>query len=236
MEWFWSGWLLLAFVVYGFGALFVYAIIYRGAERPLNKVENLILLSFAGFLWCIGAAGFNVFTMAVSSGTSGPTSISTHQAAHTLGLESGKPYPVQIGSRVDGSVGEGYFYGGIFSSGGAVSIQPGSSVSMSFSNDSQSYILNIPMNKVVFEQSNDAESSVQLYLLDSRRGGFGSYGVDCRLVIQSLMFINRCDVTDDLNDFEATQRRGLAPIVTEYLDSATITLSPELYQELLGTP
>jgi|GEM_PF-3657776 len=237
MDLYWSEWLLVAVVVYGIGALGSYAIAFDGVDRKSSKITWLKHAALAFGIWCFGVFVFNVATAIVSGvANSGISRASAHEAAAGFGFESGESYPVQIGSRIDGSAGEGYFYGGIFSNGGSISIQPGSALPVSFSDGERSYILEIPTSQVTFVQDASAEStSIELYLVDAV-GDFGKYTRECEPAILSLMLGTHCADDQTYENYEDTQRRGLGPIVSDNFDSATIKLSPDLYQQLLGTP
>jgi hypothetical protein len=234
VQYYWNGWVILALIIYvivgGLGALCMTDVVVRKSDKYVVAIVS----------WLIGAAMFNGITYAVSSSGETAPVVGTHIVSQELGLESGKSYSVQLGTRVQGSTGSGVFYGGFFSSSGRVSLQPGSSVSMGFASGDSSYILEVPMSKVHFVKSasvNDA--SVQLYLQNVAENGYGamkSVDTRCETVIYSLVLWQLCKDTFEYRLPADVERRGLAPIVTEYLDSATITLSPELYDRLLGTP
>ena len=234
MQFLWNWWVVASLFIYvivgGIGALCV-------AEAYESKAGKYA----AGIIsWLIGAALFNGFFWLVSSAGEIVPNVGTHIVSQELGLVSGRPYSVELGTRVQGSTGSGRFYGGIFSSGGKISLQPGSSVSMGFAKGDSSYILEVPMNKVHFVKSaTERGASVQLYLNNLGAGQFGSMtstGKRCETAVYSLTLWRLCQNTFEYTIPPDVERRGLAPIVTEYLDSATITLNPELYEQLLGTP
>lgn len=157
-------------------------------------------------------------------------------AAHE-GFVSGKAYPAELGSRVNGSVGEGHFYGGFLSgTSGNLSVQPGSSISVKYKADGTAYIFEIPTNKVKFrEMPAGSASTVNLYidgLYDVNSTNTVAHG--CGFKFYGVVTYT-CD-SFTLEPSSAIMRGGLSKVVSDHLTGATISLPSDTYQKLAGTP
>lgn len=170
-----------------------------------------------------------------------------------FGLESGKEYPLQLGERFAGTSGDMRVVGGIFYTYGSGSWNPATGLSIGFSaEDGRSYILEIPTAKVAFVQSETTEPSVRLNM----GGGVWSNERDarvlihremsgCSVVIDAGWWTCHRDILSETKNYVVSDdldRRGLAPIVASAFGrhnsdsdaSATITLSPQAYNDLLN--
>lgn len=218
------------------------ALIVSATWGAYSEKFSLAVFQGAGiFIACFGALAIvlNAVIYLFSLGYSESPYMRAGQFAESQGLKSGTAYPVVLGDRVAGSSGSAYVYGGIFTSSASVDIQPGSAVSMGFQSGNSSYIFEIPMSQVTFKQSDDNESYVTFYLGDDTGSSFGDSTVkktNCRNAVASVVLVRRCDFVPTYHPYEDSLRRGLAPVVAGFLDSATIELSPELYQDVLGQP
>ncbi len=229
MEFDWSWWTVLVLFIYiVVGGIGVLAITEDARTR-----RGKILTGMIG--WLIGFAVVNGVTWMFSGANSRPSEPGVHAVSSEFGLVAGQSYPVRLGSRVSGTQGA-FFWGGIFS-GGSATMSPGTAISVSFTNGSDSYILEIPTSKVTFSQTSSTSSTVRLYLLNNWMDGAGEFketSNSCETLIHSLVLLSRCDTSYAFHMDDDVRRRGLAPIVADNIDSATITLSPELYSRLLG--
>lgn len=192
-----------------------------------------------------------IMTVSLSRSESETSSATIAEISSHFGLESGKEYPLQLGERFAGTSGGMRVVGGIFYTYGSGSWNPATGLSIGFSaEDGRSYILEIPTAKVTFVQSETAEPSVKLNM----GGGVWSNERDARVLIHREM--SGCSVVIDagwwtchrdiLSEtknyvvYDDLDRRGLAPIVASAFGrdgsdaSATITLSPQAYNDLLN--
>ena len=164
---------------------------------------------------------------------------SGRDVAGTFGLQSDQDYPLVVGSRFGGSSVEATASAGVFSARAYVSSQPASAISIGFTYQNKSYILEVPVSKVTFIQSTYAKPTVRMHL-DSTAFLGAQYlykysGHHCGVRNLWVVCLPK-RVGAPLKVGPESQRRGLAPIVSDYLDSATITLTPAMYKEILGTP
>ena len=167
-----------------------------------------------------------------------------------FGLESGKEYPLQLGERFAGTSGDMRVVGGIFYTYGSGSWNPATGLSIGFSaEDGRSYILEVPMEKVTFVQSETAEPSVKLNMGGGVWSNERSARVlihremsGCSVVIDAGWWTCHRDILSETKNYVVSDdldRRGLAPIVASAFGrhssdaSATITLSPQAYNSLL---
>ena len=167
-----------------------------------------------------------------------------------FGLESGKEYPLQLGERFAGTSGDMRVVGGIFYTYGSGSWNPATGLSIGFSaEDGRSYILEVPMEKVTFVQSETAEPSVKLNVGSGVWSNERSARVlihrkmsGCSVVIDAGWRTCHRDILSETKNYVVSDdldRRGLAPIVASAFGrhssdaSVAITLSPQAYNSLL---
>jgi hypothetical protein len=225
-----SPWLMLSLPVYAIILIFAFtaagSILNTERRRPLLQALTawLAIVIFAG----------GVFNGIVYAASSDGKTVLVGSLSESFGLKSGQTYPLELGERLGGSV--------VTARRGFVSFtirsQPTSALSVSFTSpDNKSYILELPVSKLTFIKTTDAEPQMMLRL-NSNMNLLGDYEtVDqppCKLGIEALMTVCRRTVTERLVPKEGIMERGLSPIVMDYLDSAEITLTPEMYDRVLG--
>lgn len=175
----------------------------------------------------IGISGFISLIVMSSS----PTFSNATVAKAAFGLEADKPYPLRLGRRIEGSGGTSYASTGFFSAQAATNIQPASALSVAFHHGERSYILELPMRKIVFLQREGVPETIRISLEGERDGD--RYGVLYRGI-----FIPRGSKPLEENDwFTDLKNDGqLGDFLSdEYIvKSIQITLSPEHYTEILG--
>lgn len=240
-------------------ALFIYAILiaigagmfydiatFFDTKSFLGRFASILTGAFAGALGAFCILGWLWSFTAAHDSTRSYDEYSVIMGVRAFGLESGKPYPLQIGERIPGTVGTGYFHGGVFSHGGSLQMQPGSALSVGFSNATDSYILELPTNNMTFQQNTSGEYSVTLYIKkgSASQRPVGTTSVhtavsDCRTVYKNFARGPACKVTVtstfELSD--AARRSGLGALVHgSNVEGAAIKLSPALYKDILGKP
>ncbi len=240
-----DGWAALALAIYIVGGLICWVLASIGWEGSPSKRAELYAWLTGVSLFLVGVMVVNAISWSSSYDHKDDRTATVAEVVGKFGLTSGDEYPLVLGSRVSGSKGEGSVSGGFFSISGSMSVQPATATSVSFQNGNASYILELPTSKITFVQDANHAPTVKLYLknLDVHSSGLDgsdgtsvvySYG-ECRVAVVN--FWLNCvkpttAVTVHLDD--AVQRRGLSPVVADNFDSATITLTPEMYKQLLG--
>ncbi|NCU38060.1 hypothetical protein EOL96_03345 [Candidatus Saccharibacteria bacterium] len=165
------------------------------------------------------------------------------ELSEELGLVSDKPYDVEVGARIGGSYGDGYFYSSLFGGSGSSSMRIGSALSIGFDYQGTSTILEIPMQQILFIKDESTTKPTLTATLDCR----GSHLVreatqvqnlsPAKLRIDSGMLVFGQEVTESITTVPATSdilSKGLAPIVNQQLEVVEIRLSPDLYYRILG--
>jgi len=223
-----SAWLILGIPVYC--VILVFAI---GAAAEARRVYAKIL-AFVLVLLVLGGLA-NGLSYAGSANSNNTPLAHASDVAKVFGLESGRPYPLVLGERLGGSAVSARAAAGWFTATASVNTQPGSAVSVSFTQGDKSYILELPTAKVTFVQSKDAQPSVAIYL-----GNATGYPMKvtsdtgCTTIIESGFLACRRVVSYGVSISDDDLRHGLPPIVQGNLDSATITLTPDMYGKVLG--
>ena len=182
----------------------------------------------------------------------GRTSMATvSEVAQEFGFESGKSYPLVLGNRFAGTMGELHVSSGLFSVSADAKFTPGTATTVSFDYDGKSYMLELPTDYITFVLKDDVEPSIKMSLnhADMQVGGDpvmwkGVNGEQtlverelspCQPAIHYLMLL--CDqevLSKKVTLGPIVKQRGLSRVVREYFDRAEITLTPEQYSQLLN--
>lgn len=168
--------------------------------------------------------------------------------AEQLGLVSGTQYDLVLGGRTGGSAGSTSTtaVSGLFSARATASssTSPASAISLSYTVGEKTYILEVPTARTTFIQSETEKPSVTIWL----GGGSSDFGhmeyvdtypyTSCEWRFHNLLPL--CTWPDydgwksKLVVDQSTYDVGLAPVVNAGFDRAEITLTPEMYRQLLG--
>lgn len=216
---------------------------YLTAERQHRKPHHV-----RSFFKCLGILILvgNIAAIAISWCA---TRLDTHNdqvsasicdISQQLGLVSDTPYPAEVGARIGGSYGNGYFWSGLFGGQGSVHIQPASALSVGFDYQGKSAILELPLAQTTFiKDANATTPSISIRL-------------NCQATVQATQVVHlapahwRLDsgilmLVQDVTELETpipmskdVLANGLAPIVSSNLEAVEIRLSPELYATILG--
>mgnify|MGYP000843582907 FL=1 len=208
--------------------------------------------------WWVSAVGIMVVLYAVvnamvysASMISTPTpqdktnSASVTQAASYYGLKSDTQYPLELGERFAGTSGNISFNGNFFFIHGSGSWTPATAVSIGFSSQDKSYILEIPMSKITFVQSSTANPSVNIHIdpnaIASNNYTIQNYYSACHARVSFGWWY--CHRALERSSLSVTNSTGLSEVIqSAFVDNGdthvTITLTPEQYQLLLrgGNP
>ncbi len=173
----------------------------------------------------------------------------SQEISRMLGLQSGQPYEVLLGSRIDGAAGNAYFSGGIFGSEARINMQPGSAINVGFNSGSTYYLLQLPIASqggrgVAFTISD--QNRITLNLKDgSVKQSVGSWQVDtpgskgaCSPAIATAVLVQYCAVRPTTYRFVPYDSAATAfsSIIMEHFDGAIVELTPEAYARYVGTP
>lgn len=155
-------------------------------------------------------------------------------ASKAFGLESGKEYPFRYGKRVEGSIGHAQARAGLFSASVSVKLQPASSLSVNYQYGSSSYILELPVERIRFEQTSERSPSIKITLDNHNYRKFEEYSRSIGFV--GVPYVKQPDKPLEENSwFKELKSEGqLGPLVRESLRTAIITLPPEDYTKILG--
>lgn len=230
-----SGWLIAAVIcALAFGLLVFTGecIIHddSGGHYRLNRPSFYIGWSITLVMLYTIANGIVAFTSFTSQNS--PTA-TIGDVTKSFGLKSGRAYPLELGERFSGTTGE--VTGDLFYTHGSFS--PSTSLSIGFEHAGSSYILEFPTNAVTFKQTENTQPTVQLYLdssAPSEETSFQTRFGACQWTYHDLWFV--CEkklLSNTLKVPAAVKQTGLSPIVSAHFQSATITLTPQMYQSLL---
>ena len=145
-----------------------------------------------------------------------------------FGLESGKEYPLQLGSQTAGV--EGSLYSGFFATYGSLS--SGTDVTVTFAQGNRRWPIAIPRNKIVFEVVNrpeDTSFALDLSQLDKYNNGIYLYKGS---VVSGCSTSGNYPVPD-LS--KLTLGQVLMQNDQSTIAGATIKLTAEQYAQLVGT-
>lgn len=207
--------------------------VYRGTHSKQRHAWMSGLLAFVSLV-----VVFNAITWAMSHHHSDNDWVSPSRAAAVFGLKPGTSYPLELGSRLGGTQVKAEVYGGHFTAFVSVSAAPASAVSVGFTHDGVSSIMELPTSKITFVQRPGVSPSMTIVLDDSYDSD-SQYGEviprvgPCRFVVESGYASCKQVVTWETRLTAATKRRGLADVVMNHIDSARLVVTPEMYQAIL---
>lgn len=232
-----SGWVILSLLGYGVATLIAIYVLASNRRRRYDPYYNRIdkhpwwkgLRPAIATFVVLSVVG-NCVTYGLSHLYATPSQ-NSHEVATVFGFESGKEYPLALGSRLGGSSIDVSGYRSSFT----VREKAGSMVSIGFSNEGRSYILEIPVSKTTFVVDNEHQPTMRLYLT---KEGYGSKQVihesSCAVVVH--WFLVTCDRTVEfgINMSEEDMRQGLGDVVQKSFSSAELTLTQQMYDAVLG--
>lgn len=161
----------------------------------------------------------------------------------SFGLESGKEYPVVIGDRTTVDSGQ-VSYSGMFYVKGAGEWTSSTAILTSFEGDNGYYILEIPVSRVTFDVRQDvAEASMSVDVPDTKQPeevAYWQHSYTCSDNTWAYGWVQKnCSpnppqlvISDDVS------RQGLSPVIADAFKEsagAKITLSPSMYNDILGS-
>lgn len=162
----------------------------------------------------------------------------------SFGLESGREYPIIIGDKTTVSSGQVSYDGGAFYVKGEGEWASSTSILVSFEGDNGSYILEIPVSRITFDvRQNIEEASMSVYVPDTKQPeevAYWQHSYTCNNSTWSYGWVranctalpSRLIVSDDVS------RQGLSPVIADAFKEsagAKITLSPSMYNDILGS-
>lgn len=242
------GWSIMLCVVIGLVAFYFAEPIYSEFRQALDsKVKASYLRKARRTLAITIVLGFilgNGVTFWAAHGHSTTLPVtSSRDVAESFGLKSDEPYPLVLGDRIEGSVGSvtasanhGFFKSRAYAS---ATLRPGSAISVSFVHQRNSYVLEIPVSISTFTQQEGVAPTVSLHLNDMENSSYGVGEIDdsrpCKPVIETVLLMCHRSITRTYPINELTAQRGLAVLLSDsdVLDSAHITLTPEMYDQIV---
>lgn len=196
------------------------------SQLILVAVGNLFFLGFSALI-----TQRDVATVSVDANVC--------DAMGQMGLESTRTYPVEVGARMGGTYGNGYFWSGLFTSEGKLSMAPGSALSVGFDYQGKSAILELPVKRITFvKDAVDTKPTVAIKLkckklVDATQ--IVHYGPLHLRLDSGVLLMARDEIgREGLMISKSVTADGLAPLVAANLKSVEIHLSPELYSKILG--
>lgn len=238
-----DGTLLWTIIVYVIIIIVVACIAVSAADEFDEDRAGWIVF---GVCMAIFVGAFNGIVFWASSGVNNQTVTTTASTSQyitePLGLTPLETYPLELGSRV-GSYSETHLDVSTGRYNGHVSIDAvsGSTVTVSFQYENRTSTLEVPISKVNFYQSNDGSPSVKFYFLGLPQLQSTTVQTYEPCHFQMVNLVMACErgalITSDTTVAQLdadTIRRGLAPMVIQYVDTVDITLTTDMYDQLIG--
>lgn len=162
----------------------------------------------------------------------------------SFGLESGREYPIIIGDKTTVSSGQVSYDGGAFYVKGEGEWASSASILVSFEGNNGSYVLEIPVSRVTFDVRQDvAEASMSVDVPDTKQPeevAYWQHSYTCSDNTWAYGWVQKnCSpnppqlvISDDVS------RQGLSPVIADAFKEsagAKITLSPSMYNDILGS-
>lgn len=213
----------------------------RSANLQLKVVKVFYTLLFMFIMWALVNA--LLYTDQASKYEERKSSATLSDIVSSFGLESGKEYPVVIGDRTTVDSGQ-VSYSGMFYVKGAGEWTSSTSILVSFEgNNGWSYVLEIPVSKIVFDiQQNATGASMSVDVPDTKQPeevAYWQHSYTCGDNTWAYGWVQKnCSpnppqlvISDDVS------RQGLSPVIADAFKGsagAKITLSPSMYNDILG--
>lgn len=162
----------------------------------------------------------------------------------SFGLESGREYPIIIGDKTTVSSGQVSYDGGAFYVKGEGEWASSTSILVSFEGNNGSYVLEIPVSRVTFDvRQNIEEASMSVYVPGTEQPKevaywLHSYACSKDTWVYGWVQKNCTPNPPQLVVSENTSRQGLSPVIADAFKEsagAKITLSPSMYNDILGS-
>jgi hypothetical protein len=241
-----DGWVILVIIIGVIGAGVSLVIAEDAARTRREFITGSISLWLIGYTVIAGLTCFG--TSNARPSPPWKEAAPNAKIAEQLGLVSGTQYDLVLGGRTGGSSGSTSTtaISGLFSARATASSSssPASAISLGYTVGEKTYILEVPTARTTFIQSETDKPSVTIWL----GGSSGDFGhteyVDtypyssCEWRFHNLLPL--C-MWPDYDKWEpkliveqSTHDVGLAPLVSAGFDRAEITLTPEMYRQLLG--
>ena len=214
----------------------------RSANLRLKVVRVFYTLLFMFIMWAV--ANMLSYADQTSHYKEERVGATLSDLVSSFGLESGKEYPIVIGDKTTVDSGQVSYGGGMFYVKGEGRWTSSTSILVAFEGDNGSYILEIPISRVTFDvRQNIEEASMSVYVPDTKQPeevAYWQHSYTCNNSTWSYGWVrancaalpSRLIVSDDVS------RQGLSPIIADAFKEsagAKITLSPSMYNDILGS-
>ena len=213
----------------------------RSANLQLKVVRVFYTLLFMFIMWALVNA--LLYTDQASKYEGKRTDATLSDVVSSFGLEPGKEYPVVIGDRTTVDSGQ-VSYSGMFYVKGAGEWTSSTSILVAFEGNNGSYVLEIPVSRVTFDvRQNIEEASMSVYVPGTEQpeeAAYWQHSHTCSDNTWAYGWVQKnCSpnppqlvISDDVS------RQGLSPVIADAFKEsagAKITLSPSMYNDILGS-
>lgn len=213
----------------------------RSANLQLKVVRVFYTLLFMFIMWAL--VNVLLYVDQASKYEGKRTDATLSDVVSSFGLESGEEYPIVIGDRTTVDSGQ-VSYGGIFYVKGAGEWASNTSILVSFEGDNGLYVLEIPVSRVTFNVRQGAtEAFLSVDVPDTKQPeevAYWQHSYTCSDNTWAYGWVQKnCSpnppqlvISDDVS------RQGLSPVIADAFKEsagAKITLSPSMYNDILGS-
>lgn len=206
------------------------------SKRIRNAVLFVVVAEFALLTVANMSTGAHEAPMSYTT----ETSIAKTEA---FGLVPGHTYSLELGSLSSTSSSSASATGGFFHAHASVQTEAGPAVMVSFEYEGNTYPLMIPIRVTTFDKDDVADPTVTIYFRSDPNFTFDEYHEESWPVYEQ-RWVNFVYVHELVEPSVTTTTRetlsadamriGLATIAEPYIESATIVLSHEMYDQLTG--
>lgn len=214
----------------------------RSANLQLKVVRVFYTLLFMFIMWAV--ANMLSYADQTSHYKEERVGATLSDLVSSFGLESGREYPIIIGDKTTVSSGQVSYDGGAFYVKGEGEWASSTSILVSFEGNNGAYVLEIPISRVTFDvRQNIEEASMSVYVPGTEQPkevAYWQHSYTCNNSTWSYGWVranctalpSRLIVSDDVS------RQGLSPVIADAFKEsagAKITLSPSMYNDILGS-
>lgn len=241
----WFFWALVAMAVCAF-VIWCIAAFYISMYTPYERYRAAYRITTGVILSACCIVLFVAYAISHDTNGTHKEHLTMTDALQGFGIENDVEYPVEVGSRFDGSSGSMSVSGGLFSIDGSGAWSPATGLSLGYEYDNRSTIMEIPTQSVIFEKSDAISHSTIVLRMDV--GDESSWNAPVlkgamfeRACSGGNVFIFReahCEYTVDNQQAVRESSISLSKIISENFrdhpgSTAIVTLTPEQYDQIL---
>lgn len=232
-----DGWLAVAIILFVVWFIVSVMMLTIGDYEYYGSIGLFVKHSLAVLVAFLIVA--NVVSIWVTTTSNETAYASAANLAEHFDVKEDQAYPLVLGDSFSGTGGDVSAQSRVgYGTTLTVNLAPESMLTIDFTYQGRTVKLDMPRTNISFIENNDAQSTVKLhfqyYAVDKSQAYYQNTYGGCQWNLTDIFLINcKRDVTSQtLVVTDEAQRKGLGPVISQFFESAEITLSSEQYQAI----